>query len=214
MWELTRARLCRLAPPRKHEFAGGNHRSARAAKRGINPSMSEPSTPQTGPVRVVAVLGAGTMGHGIAQIAAAANCEVRLFDVSRSAADDGVSRILRNLDKGVDKGKVTPEQREQTLQRLTPHDSLTAAVQGADLVVEAVPERLKLKQELLAQVAKQVATSTVLATNTSSLSVASIATAVPHPERVIGAHFFNPVHIMKLLEVIVPEQTSRKTSIA
>ncbi|MEX1363261.1 MAG: 3-hydroxyacyl-CoA dehydrogenase family protein [Nannocystaceae bacterium] len=163
------------------------------------------------PIRTVAVIGAGTMGHGIAQVAASSGHATRLFDVEQDAVDRGLARVKANLDKGVDRGKVTPQMREATLGHLAGHTELEAAVQGADIVIEAVPERLELKQELFGRVAAHVASTTVLATNTSSLSVEAIASALPHPDRVIGTHFFNPVHIMKLLELIVAPQTSEAT---
>lgn len=156
----------------------------------------------------VAVLGAGTMGHGIAQVAAAAGIVTRLFDVRQELADTGLAKIRQNLDKGVEKGKVSADERAATLGRLTATSDFGAAVDGVDMVVEAVPEILELKQRLFRDAAARVAASAILATNTSSLSIASIAEGVPGPERVIGTHFFNPVHIMKLLEIVVGPQTA------
>jgi 3-hydroxybutyryl-CoA dehydrogenase len=156
----------------------------------------------------VAVLGAGTMGHGIAHVAAAAGLQTRLFDVRPELVEAGLAKIRANLDKGVEKGKVSADQRAAALAALRGESDLAAAVSGADIVVEAVPEKLALKQELFTQVAAHVAETTVLATNTSSLSVTAIASAVPRPERVIGTHFFNPVHVMKLLEIVVGQQTA------
>ncbi len=151
------------------------------------------------------------MGHGIAQVSAAAGHDTRLFDMAGDAVEHGLGRIRANLDKGVARSKVTPQQREHTLARLRGETDLTAAVTGADLVVEAVPEKLEIKQALFGSVAPHVAADAILATNTSSLSVEAIASALPNPERVIGTHFFNPVHIMKLLEVIVAPTTSEAT---
>lgn len=148
------------------------------------------------------------MGHGIAQVAAAAGCVVRLFDVDPTVAERGKDRIGANLDKGVSKGKVTPEVAAATRERITTSSDLSAAATGADLVIEAVPENLELKRKLFADVAAVVDAGTVLGTNTSSLSIARIADGLPNPERVIGLHFFNPVHIMKLLEIVVAETTS------
>jgi 3-hydroxybutyryl-CoA dehydrogenase len=156
----------------------------------------------------IAVLGAGTMGHGIAQVAAAAGATVRLFDVSDDAVQTGLARVKKNLDKGVDRGKVTAEVRESTLANLSGHSVLSQAVDGAALVVEAVPEKLELKQSLLSEAARHAGPGCVIGTNTSSLSVAKIAEAIPEPQRVIGLHFFNPVHIMKLLEIIVAPATA------
>jgi 3-hydroxybutyryl-CoA dehydrogenase len=155
----------------------------------------------------LAVIGAGTMGHGIAQVAAMAGMEVMLFDLGEPAMMAGLDRIHANLDKGVDRGKVTPAQREQALERIAGTTDLAIAVSGADLVIEAVPEKLAIKQALFADVAKHAPAGCVYGTNTSSLSIAAIASAVPDPSRVVGLHFFNPVHIMKLLEVITHEGT-------
>ena len=147
------------------------------------------------------------MGHGIAQVCAMAGSTTRLFDVNLDAAKSGLAKIETNLDKGVSKGKVSAELRGESLGRLSAHADLAEAVHGADLVVEAVPEKLELKQSLFKDVASHVSKGCILGTNTSSLSVGKIASAVPGPERVIGLHFFNPVHIMKLLEIVVPDTT-------
>lgn len=173
--------------------------------------MNAPSSPSPAPLRTVAVLGAGTMGHGIAQVAAAAGLDTRLYDVAAPLVERGLARVRDNLDKGVARGKLEPSQREATLAALRGEPDLVAAVTGADIVIEAVPERLDLKQELFGRVAPHVAPDAILATNTSSLSVDAIADGLPGPERVIGTHFFNPVHIMKLLEIIVAPRTSAAT---
>ncbi len=157
------------------------------------------------------MLGAGTMGHGIAQVCAMGGCESRIFDVSAEAAEAGVAKVRANLDKGVSKGKVSEQLRADTLGRLSAHASLATATADADLVIEAVPEKLELKQELLGQCAGLAREGAILASNTSSLSITKIASKIPDPSRVIGLHFFNPVHIMKLLEIVVGEQTSEET---
>lgn len=154
----------------------------------------------------IGVIGAGTMGHGIAQVAAMAGCEVVLTDADPAQLAKAVAAVRATLDKGVEKGKVTVEVRDGALARLATGD-LRAAATGADVVIEAVPERLDLKQRLLAEVAAMAPAGAVLGTNTSSLSIASIASAVPDPGRVIGTHFFNPVHLMELLEVVVADGT-------
>lgn len=154
----------------------------------------------------IGVIGAGTMGHGIAQVAAMAGCEVVLTDADPAQLAKAVAAVRANLDKGVEKGKVAAEVRDGALARLATGD-LRAAATGADVVIEAVPERLDLKQRLLAEVAAMAPAGAVLGTNTSSLSIASIASAVPDPGRVIGTHFFNPVHLMELLEVVVADGT-------
>lgn len=155
----------------------------------------------------VAVLGAGTMGHGIAQVCAMAGCRTRLFDVQPAQVEAGLAKVRANLDAGVARGKVDAGLRDETLARLSGSSDLTEAVEGADLVIEAVPEKLELKRELFGKVAAVVAADAVLGTNTSSLSIADIAEGLANPGRVIGLHFFNPVHIMKLLEIVVAAST-------
>ncbi len=149
------------------------------------------------------------MGHGIAQVSATAGYLTRLFDVRPRAAEEGGVQITKNLEKGVARGKITAEQAAATRACLSIHSDLRQAVEGTQLVIEAVPENLDLKRNLFANIAGLVASDTILGTNTSSLSIARIAEAVPGPERVIGLHFFNPVHIMKLIEIVVPSNTSQ-----
>jgi 3-hydroxybutyryl-CoA dehydrogenase len=150
----------------------------------------------------VAVLGAGTMGHGIAQVAAAAGCSVALQDIDEAAVEAGLERIRGNLEKGIAREKVTEEERDTVLGNLDGHTSLEAAVEGADLVVEAAPESLELKTEIFGRVEAAAPDGAMLATNTSSISIARIAGALADPGRFLGLHFFNPVHIMKLVEVV------------
>ena len=159
-------------------------------------------------IRTVAVLGAGTMGHGIAQVAAQAGFDVTLYDVQRSLAEAAIERIDANLAGGVDRGKLTAEQRRAALARLRASSALEEAVDAADLVIEAVPEKLELKRQLFARVETLVPPACVLATNTSSLSIAEIAAALRAPERFLGMHFFNPVHLMRLLELVIHEGTA------
>jgi 3-hydroxybutyryl-CoA dehydrogenase len=161
--------------------------------------------------RRVAVLGAGTMGHGIAQVAAMAGARVRLHDVSPEALEAGLERARAHLEKGVELGKVDPEIRDRALEGLEGTADVDEAVSGADVVVEAVPERLELKREVLRDAAGRARDGALLATNTSSLSVTEIARDVPDPQRVLGMHFFNPVHIMELVEVVRGEETSPET---
>lgn len=156
----------------------------------------------------VAVIGAGTMGHGIAQVAAAAGYPTWLFDVDDERVAAGHRKVVANLQTGVDKGKVTAEARDATLGRLHTTSSLAVAAEGADLVIEAVPEKLALKHAVLGEAAKVAKPDAILGSNTSSLSIAEIARAMPRPDHVIGMHFFNPVHIMKLLEIVVATSTS------
>jgi len=157
---------------------------------------------------VLAVLGAGTMGHGIAQIAALAGYDVRLTDVSDGALESAMGRVRAQLDKGVELGKVEPDVRDAALGRLRATSDAAEAMAGAEIVVEAVPEVMELKQEILAGAAETVEPDTLLATNTSSLSITAIAEAVPGQERVVGMHFFNPVHIMALVEIVRGDRTA------
>ena len=158
----------------------------------------------------VGVIGAGTMGHGIAQVSAQAGFDVVLYDVTKAAADAGRAKIEKTLGVGVEKKKVTPEARDAALSKLSTTDTLEA-LKGCQLVVEAAPEKLALKQELFKQLSTICAPDTILATNTSSLSLTEIAAAASNPGRVVGLHFFNPVHLMKLLEVVRAFQTSDET---
>jgi len=153
-------------------------------------------------IRTFAVLGAGTMGHGIAHVAALAGGTVRLYDVTHEAAAAGRDKIIASLDKGVALGKVEAAVRDGAVARIEATADLAAACAGVDLVVEAVPEKLDLKRDLFAAVDRAAPPSALYATNTSSLPVAKIAAAVADPSRMVGMHFFNPVHLMKLLEVV------------
>jgi 3-hydroxybutyryl-CoA dehydrogenase len=162
-------------------------------------------------IETVAVLGAGTMGHGIAQVCAAADCEVRLFDVDEDAVAAGVGRIRGNLDKGMARGKVTEDQRDAVLSRLRTTTDIRDAVTGADLVIEAAPESMALKESIFREVDEAAPEGAILASNTSSLSIARIAAVLRRPERFVGMHFFNPVHIMALVEVVWGPETSDET---
>jgi 3-hydroxybutyryl-CoA dehydrogenase len=162
-------------------------------------------------ISTVAVLGAGTMGHGIAQVCAKAGCEVRLYDIDADATAAGLARIRANLDKGIERGKVTAEERDATLARVSTTTSISDAAAGADLVVEAAPETLDLKTRIFSEVDAAVPAGALLASNTSSLSIAAIAASVSDPSRFLGLHFFNPVHIMRLVEVVWGPQTSQES---
>ncbi len=159
------------------------------------------------PIRRVGVLGAGTMGHGIAQVAAAAGFTVVLRDVNTEALARGVQSIERNLAKGIQLGKISEQQRDETLQRIRGTSRL-AEISDVDLVIEAAPESLELKQNLLRESEDLVGADVIFATNTSSLSIAEIASAAARPQNVVGMHFFNPVHIMRLVEIVVSSRTS------
>jgi 3-hydroxybutyryl-CoA dehydrogenase len=159
----------------------------------------------------VAVLGAGTMGHGIAQVVAASGRSVTLHDPDPRQLESALARVHANLERGIEKGKVSAEERDATLARISTAASADAAVAAADLVIEAAPERMELKRAVFAQLGRTARPGAILATNTSSLRVSEIAAAAERPERVVGLHFFNPVHLMKLLEVVRAERTSDAT---
>lgn len=156
----------------------------------------------------VSVFGAGTMGHGIAQVSAQAGYQVTLYDLTEDAVAAGRARIDKNLTKGIAKGKVSEEERAEALQRITTTTSVEAAAERADLLIEAIPEKLELKQQLFQRCGAVAPATAIYGTNTSSISIARIAQGAPDPTRVVGLHFFNPVFIMKLLEIVHGEDTS------
>ncbi|WP_210425031.1 3-hydroxyacyl-CoA dehydrogenase family protein [Halorussus halobius] len=159
----------------------------------------------------VAVLGAGTMGHGIAQVSAMAGHDVTIRDIEREFVDDGIDSIEANLQGGVDREKITESEKAATLDRISGTTDLADAVADADLVVEAVPEDVDLKRGTFEDVEEHAPEDAIIASNTSSLSVTEIASALDDPGRGVGLHFFNPVHIMELVEVVVAEQTDEET---
>jgi len=161
-------------------------------------------------IRSIGVVGAGTMGHGIAQVAAQSGYDVVLADVAPQALERGMAQIGKSLDKLVAKEKLTPEQRERTLSRLRPGSTLETLA-GADLVVEAVVEKLEVKRAVLKDLDRICPAHTILATNTSSISITQLAAATSRPEKVIGMHFMNPVPLMQLIEVIRGLATSQET---
>ena len=167
--------------------------------------------PATAKVSLIAVLGAGTMGHGVAQVAAAAGYDVVMRDVDAQAVTRGMQAIERNLEQGIQRGKITEPERSETLQRVRGTVALEE-IRDADLIIEAAPEKLELKQKLLRETESTVQRNFIFATNTSSLSITEIASASRRPGNVVGMHFFNPVHIMKLLEIVVGKQTSEATT--
>jgi 3-hydroxybutyryl-CoA dehydrogenase len=156
----------------------------------------------------ITVLGAGTMGHGIAQVAAQAGFEVVLRDLTAEQVSRGLARIGENLAQGVARGKVTADARAATLARLSGETSLEAAGARADVVIEAVFEDLTLKRDTFAALERSCPAHALFATNTSSLRISSIAEALANPARLVGMHFFNPVHVMKLVEVVVAPATA------
>ena len=148
------------------------------------------------------------MGHGIAYVAAASGYEVRLADADATTLATGMRRLRDAFDKAIERGKATPDSRDEALRRLTSAGSALEAAKDADLVIEAVPERLELKQSLFRDIEQSLSETAILGSNTSSLSITRIAEGLAHPGRVVGLHFFNPVPVMKLLEIVRGEQTS------
>ncbi|MCH1541346.1 MAG: 3-hydroxyacyl-CoA dehydrogenase family protein [Candidatus Poseidonia sp.] len=162
-------------------------------------------------IQRVAVIGAGTMGAGIAQVCAQAGWKTSLYDAFPEGLQRGMQRIDAFWDKGIARGKTTAEQKAVWEKNLYATSSMEEAVGDADLVIEAVPEIPDLKQSIFADIDRLAPKHAVLGTNTSSLSIASIATATSRPEQVIGMHFFNPVPIMSLLELVQHSTTSQST---
>jgi len=159
----------------------------------------------------IAVLGAGTMGRGIAHVAALAGYETELYDLDVDVLARAEEAIHRNLDKGVALGKLAATDAEGAKSRLALDTDLAAAVEEADLVIEAAPESMELKVRLFGEVAKYAPSGALFASNTSSLSVTEMAAASGRPARFAGMHFFNPVHLMKLLELVRGLETSDDT---
>ena len=160
--------------------------------------------------KTVMVLGAGFMGSGIAQVSAAAGHKVLLWDIKEEFVQGGVGRITKSLDGRIAKGKMTEETKADILSRIVPTVDLNMAAE-ADIVMEAVVENKEVKQDLFAKVDKIAPVETVLASNTSSIPISSIANALEHKERFMGLHFFSPVPAMKLVEMIRGMKTSQET---
>ena len=158
----------------------------------------------------VGVVGAGTMGHGIAQVAAQAGLDVVLVDVSAPALERGMAGIGKSLDRLVTKGKLSADDRTACLSRITTAGDV-GTLHDADLVVEAVVEKLPVKESVLAELDRLCGPETILATNTSSISITRLAAATRRPDRVIGMHFMNPVPVMQLVEIIRGLATSQDT---
>jgi 3-hydroxybutyryl-CoA dehydrogenase len=153
-------------------------------------------------IRTIAVLGAGTMGHGIAYASIAGGYLTRMYDVSDAAVQKGRASIEAIAAKGVDLGKVAASDAEAMLTRLTATTSLQEALADVDFVIEAAPERIDLKLQLMGEIDALAPAHAVVATNTSALSITEMAGATANPSRVAGMHFFNPVHRMKLVEIV------------
>ncbi|MEO1624917.1 MAG: 3-hydroxybutyryl-CoA dehydrogenase [Bacteroidota bacterium] len=165
-------------------------------------------------MKQIAVIGAGTMGNGIAHVFAMKGYQVKLADVSQDALDKALSTIGRNLDRMVKKEKISAEDKEATLANIQTFIHLKEAVAQADLVVEAATENIDLKLRIFQQMDEFAPASAILATNTSSISITRIAAVTQRPEKVIGMHFMNPVPVMKLIEVIRGYATSDEVTAA
>jgi len=170
--------------------------------------MPEETPPQ---VQAIALLGAGTMGRGIAHVAALGGFATALFDTDAKALQRAVASIGKSLDRGVELGKVPRDAADAALGRLRTFQHLAEAVAGADLVIEAVPEDMAVKAATFRQVAAAAPESALFASNTSALSITEMAAASGRPERFAGMHFFNPVHVMRLIELVRGLETSEAT---
>lgn len=159
----------------------------------------------------IVVIGAGTMGNGIAHTFAQTGFKVNLVDVSQEALDRGIKTITTNLDRIIAKGNLTEEEKASTLANISTFTALEDAVKDADLIVEAATENIDLKLKIFQQMDAAAPADCILATNTSSISITKIASVTSRPEKVIGMHFMNPVPIMKLVEIIKGYSTSKET---
>lgn len=159
----------------------------------------------------IVVIGAGTMGNGIAHTFAQTGFKVSLVDVSQGALDKGLATITKNLDRIISKGNMTEDQKTTTLNNISTYTNLADCAEKADLIVEAATENLDLKLKIFKQMDELAPANCILATNTSSISITKIASVTNRPDKVIGMHFMNPVPIMKLIEIIKGYSTSKET---
>jgi len=161
--------------------------------------------------KCLAVIGAGDMGHGICESIALSNITVYLYDQDEKMVQKGVERINQSLDKLLEKGKINEENYHKSKKAILPTTDIETATRKATFIIEAVPEVLEIKQEVFRQLDSLTEPNVILATNTSNMSISNIARVTNYPERVVGVHFFNPVVLMELVEVIRGEKTSDKT---
>jgi 3-hydroxybutyryl-CoA dehydrogenase len=162
-------------------------------------------------IKKICVLGAGLMGAGIAQVSAEAGYEVSMRDIEDRFVQGGLNIIKKNYERAISKGKMTKEQAEAWLSKVKGTLDLAEAIKGTQVVIEAVIENMDLKKQVYKELDQLSAKDTILATNTSGLSITEIASMTKRPEKVIGMHFFNPVPVMKLVEVIKGQSTSEET---
>jgi 3-hydroxybutyryl-CoA dehydrogenase len=158
----------------------------------------------------IGIVGAGTMGAGIAHVAAINNFSISLYDINESVILGGISRITAEMKKSVEKQKLSKEEMSDALSRIHPRTKLSE-LGHCDIIIEAVLEELRIKKDLFRHLEQDAKPTAILATNTSSISITAIASATKNPGRVVGLHFFNPVHLMKLIEVVQGAQTSDET---
>ncbi|MFN8264482.1 MAG: 3-hydroxybutyryl-CoA dehydrogenase [Chitinophagaceae bacterium] len=163
-------------------------------------------------MKQIAVIGAGTMGNGIAHVFAQSGFKVNLIDVNPSQLEKAIANIGKNFDRQIAKGTVTEEQKKAALQNLTAVTDIIEGIRNAELIVEAATENTELKLEIFKQIDKHVPENCILATNTSSISITQIAAATHRPQNVIGMHFMNPVPVMKLVEIINGYATSKEVT--
>ena len=162
-------------------------------------------------IKKICVLGAGLMGSGITQVAAEAGCEVTMRDIEDRFVQGGLNTIKKNYERAIAKGKITQEQVERVLSRIKGVVDLAVAVKSADVVIEAVVENMDLKKQVYKELDQLCVKEAILASNTSGLSITEIASATKRPGKVIGMHFFNPVPVMKLVEIIKGQSTAEET---
>ena len=163
-------------------------------------------------IQTVAVIGAGTMGNGIAHVFAQSGFEVNLVDVNLGQLEKAVQTISKNLDRQVSKGSITEEQKSEAIQRIKTFSDIDSGVRNAQLIVEAATENVDLKLKIFRQLNESVSQDAILATNTSSISITKIAAATNRADRVIGMHFMNPVPVMKLVEIINGYATDKEVT--
>ncbi len=163
-------------------------------------------------IEKVAVIGAGTMGNGIAHVFAQAGFKINLIDVSQPQLDTAMKLIAKNLDRQVSKNIISEDIKTETLGRITNFTSLASGVKNADLIVEAATENIDLKMKIFKQIDEEAPENCILATNTSSISITKIASATKRPQLVIGMHFMNPVPVMKLVEIINGYSTDKNVT--
>ncbi len=159
-------------------------------------------------MKKIAIIGAGTMGNGIAHVFAQHNYQVNLIDISQNAIDKGIATITKNLDRMLSKERITEQKKQNTLANIQTFTSVKEGVQNTDLVVEAATENIDLKLKIFKELDSVCNANTILASNTSSISITKIAAVTSRPKKVIGMHFMNPVPIMKLVEIIRGYSTS------